>query len=168
MCDQPDWHKVRADASGELHSPQSARSLQLPGGRVSTGPVFIIELGLYFGVGARLITAYNAQGETRHHLTVAVDSRPVGWDAIRALGREGRGVLSLPEGRGAQHVRPGSTSAPSRPWLLVQSRGTHHTRLALHEASLPPCSPQATRGSQRDRQPHLTEKISEDETHPKR
>lgn len=44
--------------------------------------VFIIELGLYFGLGARLIIAYNAQGETRHHLTVAADSLPVGWDAI--------------------------------------------------------------------------------------
>lgn len=61
---------------------ESARDLQLPGRRVSTGPVFIIELGLYFGLEARLIIAYNAQGETRHHLTVAADSLPVGWDAI--------------------------------------------------------------------------------------
>lgn len=61
---------------------ESARGLQLPSRRVSTGPVFIIEFGLYFGLGARLIIAYNAQGETRHHLTVAADSLPVGWDAI--------------------------------------------------------------------------------------
>jgi hypothetical protein len=39
--------------------------------------VFIIARGLYFGLGARLIIAYNAQGETRHHLTVATDSRPI-------------------------------------------------------------------------------------------
>lgn len=46
------------------------------------GLVFIIEFGLYFGLEARLIIAYNAQGETRHHLTVAADSLLVGWDAI--------------------------------------------------------------------------------------
>lgn len=54
------------------------KGLWLPGRRVPTAPMFIIELGLYFGLGARLITAYNAQGETRHHLTVAADSLPIG------------------------------------------------------------------------------------------
>lgn len=48
------------------------------------------------------------------------------------------------------------------------SHGTHHTGLALRETSLTPCSPQAARGCQRDRQPHVTERISEDETRPKR
>ena len=87
------------EASGEFQGPQkSARGLWLLGRRVSTGPVFIIELGLYFGLGARLIIAYNAQVKTRHHLTVTADSLPVGWDAIWALGREGRGILSLPGG----------------------------------------------------------------------
>lgn len=55
-----------------------ARGLLLPSRRVSAGPVFIIELSLYFGLEARLIIAYNAQGETRHHLTVAADSLPAG------------------------------------------------------------------------------------------
>ena len=76
---------------GAPGTTESVRGLWLPSRRVSTGPVFIIELGLYFGWGARLIIAYNAQGETRHHLTVAADSLPVGRDAIWALGREGGG-----------------------------------------------------------------------------
>lgn len=73
---------------GAPGTTESVRGLWRPGRRVSTGPVFIIELGLYFGLGARLIIAYNAQGETRHHLTVAADSLSVGRDAIWASGRE--------------------------------------------------------------------------------
>ena len=130
-----------------------ARSLLLPSRRVSTGPVFIIELSLYFGLGARLITAYNAQGETRHHLTVAADSLPAGGDAIWTLGRERREVLSLPRGPGDQHVHPGSTSACRRPQVLLQENGTHHTCLVLHETSLPPCSPHAPQAIKGQRAP---------------
>lgn len=105
---------------GGAGTTESAAGLRLPSRRVSTGPVFIIQLGLYFDLGARLIIAYNAQGETRHHLTVAADSLPAGWDAIWALGRERRGSLPWPRGPGDQHVHPGSTSACRRPWLLLQ------------------------------------------------
>lgn len=69
----------------------SARGLWLPSRRVSTGPVFIIERGLYFGLGARLIIAYNAQGETRHHLTVATDRLPVWLGCFLGFGQGGEG-----------------------------------------------------------------------------
>lgn len=135
--------------------------------------VFIIELGLYFGLGARLIIAYNAQGETRHHLTVAADSLPIGWDAIWALGREGRGVPSLPGGPGDQYA-PRLQLIPQAPPQAGRGPGFSPSKMGLAMLLSAPRaflldfstgSPPATPGSQRDREPHLTERVSEEETH---
>lgn len=104
--------------------PWSLRGLQLPGRRVSTGPVFIIQRGLYFDLGARLIIAYNAQGETRHHLTVAADSLPAGWDASWALGREEEGVLSLAQGSRGPACSP---RLPLSPRKVLASPAAPHT-----------------------------------------
>lgn len=66
----------------------------LPGRRASAGPMFIIQHALYFGLGARLITAYRAQGGTRHHLTLP---QTVGcYLDFRQGGR--KGILSLTGG----------------------------------------------------------------------
>lgn len=142
-----------------LRGPRSLQGLQLPGRRVSTGPVFIIQRGLYFDLGARLIIAYNAQGETRHHLTVAADSLPAGWDAIWALGRERRGSCPCPGVLGTNM----STQAPPQP---AEGPGFSCSEVGLTtlyqlSISLPPRSPPATRGQPTG---HPTERISKEQT----
>lgn len=126
-----------------LQGPWSLQGLQLPGRRVSTGPVFIIQRGLYFDLGARLIIAYNAQGETRHHLTVAADSLPAGCDAIWALGRERRGSCPCPGVLGTNMFTQ-APPQPAGPGFSCSEVGlTTRDQLSI---SLPPRSPPATQG----------------------
>lgn len=121
-----------------------------------TGPVFIIQRGLYFDLGARLIIAYNAQGETRHHLTVAADSLPAGGDAIWALGRERRGSCPCPRVLGTNMFTLSLKEVLAPP---AAKRGSpHFTSLAFpyHRAAHP-----QTRGQSPG---HLTERISKEQT----
>lgn len=97
-------------------------------------------------MGARLIIAYNVQGETRHHLTVAADSLSVGRDAIWASGRErgvGVGVLFVPGG--SYLGVPGSNVCLDLSWSpALPQRGssflgskTELAMLAEHTTRLP-------------------------------
>lgn len=134
---------------GAPGTTESVRGLWLPSRRVSTGPVFIIELGLYFGLGARLIIAYNAQGETRHHLTVAADSLPVGRGCYLGFGQGvwGRGGPVLARGSWGPQLCPRAPASLCYNTELTML-ASHSTRLAKHHHS-----PQPTRASQRDREP---------------
>ena len=127
--------------------------------------MFIIELGLYFGLGARLIIAYNAQGEARHHLTVTADSLPVSGDAIWALGREGRGgshpclgVLG-PTCAKTSADPSGPTSACVRSLLLLQCSGAQQPCSALPGAF--PLNSSTTLAAHR---PHVGKAVSRTES----
>lgn len=119
----------------------------MPGRRASAGPVFIIQHALYFGLGARLITAYSAQGGTRHHLTLPqtvgcyLDFRQGGRGSCHCLG-VWRASSVYPD-IGSSPTHPGSISVGK--WKSLPNLAQYPKALAItepaHRIHLPPQQP---------------------------